>query len=116
MLEKYCLKWNDFNSNVSKSFIKLRNENEFFDVALVSDDQKLISAHKVVLSASSEYFKNILKQQKHPNPLLCLEGISSTELNDILDYVYHGEVNINQEDLDRFLKIAERLKLFENKK
>ena len=111
MLEKYCLKWNDFNSNVSKSFSKLRNENEFFDVALVSDDQKLISAHKVVLSASSEYFKNILKQQKHPNPLLCLEGISSTELNDILDYIYHGEVNVNQEDLDRFLKIANRLKL-----
>ena len=47
----------------------------------------------------------------------CLKfSISSTELNDILDYVYHGEVNINQEDLDRFLKIAERLKLFENKK
>ena len=111
MLEKFCLKWNDFNSNVSKSFSKLRNENEFFDVALVSDDLKLISAHKVVLSASSEYFKNILKQQKHPNPLLCLEGISSTELNDILDYVYHGEVNVNQEDLDRFLKIANRLKL-----
>ena len=42
----------------------------------------------------------------------CLKfSISSTELNDILDYVYHGEVNINQEDLDRFLKIAERLKL-----
>ena len=42
----------------------------------------------------------------------CLKfSISSTELNDILDYVYHGEVNINQEDLDRFLKIADRLKL-----
>ena len=105
MLEKFCLKWNDFNSNVSKSFIKLRNENEFFDVALVSDDQKLISAHKVVLSASSEYFKNILKQQKHPNPLLCLEGISSTELNDILDYIYHGRLTSIKRILTVFLKL-----------
>ena len=59
----------------------------------------------------SEYFKNILKQNKHKDPLLCLEGISSTELNDILDYVYHGEVYIHQENLDRFLRIADRLKL-----
>ena len=111
MSEKFCLKWNDFHSNISKSFSKLRFEDDFFDVTLVSDDQKQISAHKVVLSASSEYFQNILKQNKHSNPLLCLEGVSSSELNNILDYVYHGEVKIYQDDLDRFLSIAERFQL-----
>ena len=111
MSEKFCLKWNDFHTNVSKTFINLRNEEDFYDVTLVSDDQKQMSAHKVVLSASSKYFKNILSQNKHPNPLLCLEGISSNELNSILDYVYHGEVNIYQDDLDSFLNIADRLKL-----
>ena len=111
MPEKFCLKWNDFHTNVSKTFVNLRNEEDFFDVTLVSDDQKQMSAHKVVLSASSEYFKNILRHNKHPNPLLCLEGISSNELNSILDYVYHGEVNIYQDDLDSFLNIADRLKL-----
>ena len=111
MSEKFCLKWNDFHSNVSKSFSSLRHENDFYDVTLVSDDQKQISAHKVVLSACSEYFKNILKKNKHQNPLLCLEGISSDDLNNILDYVYHGEVNIYQDNLDRFFNIAERFKL-----
>ena len=111
MSEKFCLKWNDFHSNVSKSFSSLRHENDFYDVTLVSDDQKQISAHKVVLSACSAYFKNILKYNKHPNPLLCLEGISSDDLNNILDYVYHGEVNIYQDNLDRFLNIAERFRL-----
>ena len=111
MPEKFCLKWNDFHTNVSKTFVNLRNEEDFFDVTLVSDDQKQMSAHKVVLSASSEYFKNILRHNKHPNPLLCLEGISSNELNSILDYVYHGEVKIFQEDLNSFLNIADRLKL-----
>jgi len=111
MSEKLCLKWNDFHSNVSNSFSKLRKENDFNDVTLVSDDQKQISAHKVVLSSSSEYFKCILKQNKHQNPLLCLEGVSSSELNNILDYIYYGEVNVYQEDLDRFLNIAERYKL-----
>lgn len=111
MSEKFCLKWNDFHTNVSKTFGILRNEDAFYDVTLVSDDQKQVSAHKVVLSASSEYFKTILKQNNHPNPLLCLEGIGSKELNDILNYVYYGEVNIYQEDMDRFLSIADRLKL-----
>ena len=103
MSEKFCLKWNDFYSNVTKSFSKLRIEDDFFDVTLVSDDQTQISAHKVVLSSCSEYFRNVLKKNKHPNPLLCLEGISSEELNNILDYAYVGEVQIYQNDIDRFL-------------
>ena len=51
MSEKFSLKWNDFQSNVSRTFSLLRSEEEFFDVSLVSDDQKMMSAHKLVLSA-----------------------------------------------------------------
>merc|ERR1712243_106746 len=85
MSDKFCLRWNDFHTNVSKTIGNLRYEDDFFDVTLVSDDQKQMFAHKVVLSASSEYFKNILKQNKHSNPILCLEGINSIEMNSILD-------------------------------
>ena len=111
MLENFSLKWNDFHSNITKSFSSLRKEQDFFDVTLVSDDQEQISAHKVVLSSCSEYFKQILKQNKHSHPLLCLEGIDSDQLNKVLDYIYNGEVNINRDDIDRFLNIAQRLKL-----
>ena len=88
MSEKFCLKWNDFQSNVSKSYGRLRNENEFYDVTLVSDDQKQVSAHKLILSSCSEYFRNILKQNKHQNPLLCLDGITFNDLNSVMDYIY----------------------------
>ena len=111
MFEKFSLKWNDFQYNVTKSFSNLRKEEDFYDVTLVSDDQKQMSAHKVVLSSCSEYFKNILKQNKHSQPLLCLDGINSNELNNILDYIYYGSVNILQDDLDKFLRISQRLKL-----
>ena len=70
-----------------------------------------ISAHKVVLSACSEYFNNILKQYKHPNPLLCLEGVSSEDLDNILDYIYHGEVKILRDDIHNFLAVAQKLKI-----
>ena len=111
MSEKFSLKWNDFQSNVSKTFSLLRSEEEFFDVSLVSDDQKMMSAHKLVLSASSPYFKHILTHNKHSHPLLCLDGVSSGELQFVLDYIYQGEVQIYQEQLDRFLEVAQRLKL-----
>ena len=111
MSEKFNLKWNDFHSNVSKSFGLLRDESYLQDVTLVSDDFKHFSAHKLVLSACSDYFKNIFQQTKHSQPLLCLEGVSSVDLKNVLDYVYEGEVKILQEDLDKFLAIANRLQL-----
>ena len=111
MSEKFSLKWNDFNHNVCKTFSSLRHQEEFYDVTLVSDDQQQFSAHKVVLSASSNYFKNILKNARNSSPFLCLEGIDSKELNFILDYIYQGEVQIHQEQLERFLDIAQRFKL-----
>ena len=111
MSEKFCLKWNDFQSNVSNSFSVLRNEDYLHDVTIVTDDNDQIAAHKLVLSACSEYFKNIFKRNKHPNPLLCLEGLSSKDVRNMMDYIYNGEVQIFQEDLDRFLNVAQRLKL-----
>ena len=111
MNDKFCLKWNDFQLNVAKSFSRLRNEDDFYDVTLVSDDKQQVSAHKLVLSSCSDYFKTILKQNKHSHPLLCLEGISSSELNNVLDYIYNGEVQICQEDLERFLQVASRFQL-----
>ena len=109
--EKFSLRWNNFQSNLSKTFSSLRSEDEFYDVTLVSDDQEMISAHKLVLSASSPYFKHILTRTKNSHPLLCLEGISSVEVKYILDYIYQGEVLLNQEELDRFVTVASRLKI-----
>ena len=111
MDDKFCLKWNDFQENTMKTFSKLRKEEDFYDVTLVSEDQKQIMAHKVVLSSCSEYFKNILKTNKHSHPMLCLTGISSMVLENVLDYAYHGEVQIFQEDINKFLDIAQTLKL-----
>ena len=112
MSERFNLKWNDFHSNVSKSFGLLREEEYLHDVTLITDDNTQISAHKLVLSACSDYFKGVFKNnKKHYHPLICLNGLSSEDLKNILDYMYNGEVKIFQEDLDRFLEVAQRLRL-----
>ena len=111
MSEMFCLKWNDFHTNVSNSFGVLRNEDYLQDVTIVTDDHEQVAAHKLVLSACSEYFKNIFKRNKSPNLLLCIEGVNSADLGSVLDYIYNGEVQILQENLDRFLEVAQRFKL-----
>ena len=111
MDEKYLLKWNDFQTNVVSSFGKLRNQSTFTDITLVSADKKQISAHKIVLAASSGFFSNIFEQNTQSHLMICLDGISSTELIRVLDYIYLGEVEIFQENLDRFLKVGEKLEL-----
>ena len=113
-MEKFSLKWNDFSSNVHKSFKKLREEEDFFDITLVGDDCEHVTAHKLVLASSSEYFKKIFSKNKkffQSQSMICLEGLNQSDLNNILDYIYHGEIQIYEHDLDRFLVIAERLKL-----
>ena len=109
--EKFSLKWSNFQSNVTKSFSSLRNEKEFSDVTLISDDRKLLPAHKVVLSTCSEYFKDILTKSKHQNPLICLDGVTDADLNRVLDYIYNGEIQVYQEYLERFLHLARRFQL-----
>ena len=110
--EKFCLKWNEFQENVSKSFSQLRQQSGLFDVTLVSSDQKQVSAHRLVLSACSDFFKNIFNNNNsHSHPLLYLDGVNHGEINLMLDYIYQGEVQIYQEYLDRFLNIANKFKL-----
>ena len=106
--EKLCLKWNDFQSLVQVSFEELRTENDFTDVTLACEDQS-IKAHKVVLSACSPFFKKLLKTHPHLQPLIYMKGMKANSLTAIIDFLYLGEANVFQEELDSFLNPAEEL-------
>jgi len=108
--EKFCLKWNDFESNISVAFRDIRDEKDFFDVTLACDDDQ-IQAHKVILSACSPFFRNVLKRNPHQHPLLYLKGVKYTDLQSVLNFMYHGEVNVAQDELNSFLAVAEELRV-----
>ena len=109
--EKLCLQWNDFKENVSSAFGDLRQDKEFTDVTLVCEDGQQVEAHKVVLVASSPFFLNILKRNKHPHPLIYMRGVRPENLMAMVDFFYYGEANVCQENLDSFLVLAEELQL-----
>merc|ERR1712096_283835 len=108
--EKFCLRWNDFESNISGAFRELREDKDFFDVTLACDDDQL-QAHKVILSACSPFFRTILRRNRHEHPLLYLKGVKYIDLMAVLNFMHHGEVNVAQEELNSFLAIAEDLKV-----
>jgi len=108
--EKFCLRWNDFENNISQAFREIREEKDFFDCTL-SCGARQIQAHKLILSACSPFFRSVLKQNPHQHPLLYLKGVAFSDLQAVLSFMYHGEVNVAQEELNSFLSVAEELKV-----
>ena len=111
MSEKLCLQWNDFQDNIKSAFGNLREDNDFADVTLACEDGEQVEAHKVILAASSPFFQKMLGRNKHPHPLIYMRGVKSDDLSAIVDFLYCGEANVFQENLDSFLAIAEELQL-----
>ena len=108
--DKFCLKWNNFESYVTSAVKDIREEQELFDVTIACEDEQL-QAHKLILSACSPFFKTVLFRNRHEHPLLYLKGILVKEMEALLNFMYYGEVNVAQDDLNNFLKVAEDLKV-----
>ena len=109
--EKLCLQWNDFKENVVISFAELRAHNDLTDITLACEDGKQVEAHKVVLASSSPFFRDLLKKNSHPHPLVYMRGLKSEDLIAMMDFLYKGEANVFQDNLDSFLALAAELKL-----
>ena len=109
--ERLCLKWNDFQENLNSAFGVLRNDQDFADVTLVCEDGTQIETHKTVLASSSPFFMEILKKNKHPHPMIYMRGLKAEALVAMVDFLYYGEANVNQESLEVFLSLAEELRL-----
>jgi len=117
--DKFCLKWNDFESNISSSFKELREEKDLFDVWLSCDNGQVeLPAHKLILSACSAVLKHLLRRKSGSGDrggcsshVLYLRGVQSQDLEYILNFMYNGEVSLAQDQLNSFLSVAEDLQI-----
>ena len=99
-----------FEASISEAVRELREEKDLFDVSLVCDDFQ-IQAHKVILSACSPFFRTILLHNPHPHPLIYIKGMKYKEIENILHFMYMGEVSLAQDDLSSYLAVASSLKV-----
>jgi hypothetical protein len=70
-----------------------------------------LSAHKVNLAATSSFFSSVFSLHHHNHPLIYLKGIKTDQMQAVLTYIYSGGTKVAQEDLSRFLGVAEDLKI-----
>jgi len=110
-MDKFCLNWNGYDTNIRESFRKLREDQRLFDVTLVTDDGQHIQAHKIILSAGSHFFSDIFLKSNQTNMLIYLKGINSVQLENLLDFLYNGEASVGQEELKEFLETGKELQV-----
>ena len=109
MSEQLCLQWNDFQDNVKTAFSNFRKCTDFNDVTLACEDGQQTEAHKVILAASSPFFQDILRKNKHSHPLIYMRGVRFVDLVAMIDFLYFGEANVFQTDLDTSFALAQDL-------
>ncbi|CAG9759674.1 unnamed protein product [Ceutorhynchus assimilis] len=108
--QHFCLRWNNFQANITSQFDALRCDEEFTDVTIACDGQQLL-AHKVVLSACSPYFKELFKSNPCSHPIVFMRDVEARHIIALMEFMYVGEVNVSQAHLSAFLKTAESLKI-----
>merc|ERR1712112_71348 len=109
--EKFTLRWSQFEETTKESLKSLHGNDHLCDVALLSADDQDIKAHKVVLAGSSPYFDRVLKANPNDHPLLFMNGINMDVLKAIVAFIYLGEVQVEQDNLEAFMAGATELEV-----
>ena len=110
MSQQYCLRWNNHQHNLLSVFEDLLHHEAFVDVTLACDGLQL-KAHKMVLSACSPYFQSMLYGTPDRHPIVFLRDVRYHEMKALLEFMYRGEVSVDQDNLSSLLKVAEGLKI-----
>lgn len=106
--EQYSLRWNNYSTHIACAFDSLRSQEDFVDVTLCCEGRK-IRAHKVLLSACSLYFRDVFKENPCQHPVIVFKNVKYDDLLALIEFMYQGEVSVQQEALPSFLATAEML-------
>jgi len=111
--KKYNLNWHTYSDHLREMLHNMRKSEDLTDVTLVCDDMRQFKAHKIVLSACSTVFKNIIDSLPLNNSVIYLRGIQHQEMESILEFMYLGVATFYQERMNEFLNVAKNLEIKE---
>ena len=116
--EQINFQWKYYSTTVSESFQNLRKNSELSDVTLAcrgadSDEggARLFKVHKVILAACSPVLKRLMMDMDSKGATLFLSGIEADVVKLVIDFIYSGSANVESSKLDKFLRLAEELKV-----
>ncbi|XP_017104057.2 protein bric-a-brac 1 isoform X1 [Drosophila bipectinata] len=108
--QQFCLRWNNYQTNLTTIFDQLLQNECFVDVTLACDGRSM-KAHKMVLSACSPYFQTLLAETPCQHPIVIMRDVNWSDLKAIVEFMYRGEINVSQDQIGPLLRIAEMLKV-----
>ena len=82
-----------------------RKQDYLCDITLVSKDNSKFKAHRNVLSAASPYFDKLLQSNMKENRegIVRFEEISGSVLEDVLEFIYIGTVEVTQKNAEELI-------------
>jgi len=110
-IDKVILSGDEFPNDTVSAFKDMLKDEHFTNVTLVTDGNKRIKAHKVILSSFSPFFKEILINNPHQHPLIYLRGVKYEYLQAMVHFMYLGQTKINLENVNDFIKVASDLQV-----
>ena len=113
MAEKLNLLWQSYTDCYMDMLSNEMLLADLSDITLVSEDKKKFKAHKLVLSACSPFFQEIITDLPMTHSIIYLKGIQSYEIESVLQLMYIGQTNIIQEKIDQFIDVAKSLQVKE---
>ncbi|XP_037795437.1 E3 SUMO-protein ligase EGR2-like isoform X1 [Penaeus monodon] len=111
-VRRYELRWTHHQSTVVAEVGSLYRDAALVDVTLACEDQRTYQAHKLVLSACSQYFQGLFaRHPAHQHPIIFLKDVSGDECEALLTYMYRGEVSVSHDQIQRILRVANSLQV-----
>ncbi|CAL4144615.1 unnamed protein product, partial [Meganyctiphanes norvegica] len=104
------LKWNSHGAEFLTLLDDFRRKGLYTDATLACGDC-IFHIHTVVLSVCSPFFAKIFHSTYCQNPIVVLQDVSAKQMENLLLYMYCGEVRVHQDELPSLLKVAESLQI-----
>lgn len=105
----FYLKCNNFSRLISSQYELLRDSKTFTDISFVcGDNTSRLDAHKLVLCASSPYFRSLIESLGTQHLVLFFGDVKYDIMKSILTYMYMGEAKIESDKIKDFIKVAEK--------
>ena len=98
-----------WGSTVCEAMDGFRQNGEFCNVTLLSNDSRSFVAHDCVLAAASSYLKSLLTNMDLPSCMLKLETIPGDVIEYILQFMYSGSVCLPLSKLATIATASEQL-------
>ena len=107
----YFMQNNQFISS-NRNLEDLQSNPSLADVTMACEDGFKASLHKLILAASSPYFRQIFEnvcESKHPT--IILAGISGDILKFIVSFLYSGFAEVPVTHIERLISAGKSLKI-----